>query len=97
MMSDRILIMDAVLFYFLVVNIAAFILYGIDKARAKNRKWRVSERTLLLPAVLGGGWGAALGMLIFKHKTKRQKFKTAVTLSMIAYTAVIAFLLWKIY
>jgi len=97
MMSDRSLVMDAVLFYFLVVNIAAFIMYGIDKARARNRRWRVSERALLLPAVLGGAWGSAAGMLVFRHKTRHRRFRVVVAVSLIVYMAVITFLLARIF
>ena len=37
--------------YLLTVNLFAFILYGIDKKRARNREWRISEKTLIGIAV----------------------------------------------
>ena len=44
-------------YYLLAINAVAFIMYGIDKYKAKEAKWRISEATLLLLAVLGGhGW-----------------------------------------
>ena len=44
-------------YYLLAINAVAFIVYGIDKYKAKKAKWRISEATLLLLAVLGGhGW-----------------------------------------
>ena len=58
-----------------VVNIAAFILYGIDKSRARNGKWRISEKTLLGMAVIGGSIGALFGMHVFHHKTKHWYFR----------------------
>ena len=45
-----------------VVNAVAFIVYGIDKYRARNAKWRIPEATLLMLAVVGGSVGAWLGM-----------------------------------
>lgn len=55
-----------------------FVLYGVDKARAKRGKWRISERTLLLWALFLGAFGAAAGMGIFRHKTRHLKFRILV-------------------
>ena len=35
-------------YYLLAINAVAFIMYGIDKYKAKKAKWRISEATLLL-------------------------------------------------
>ena len=56
--------------YLAVVNLAGFALMGIDKWKAKRGAWRISEKTLFLPAVLGGCVGCILGMRTFRHKTK---------------------------
>ncbi|MDY5846269.1 MAG: DUF1294 domain-containing protein [Bariatricus sp.] len=61
--------------YLLIVNLTAFFLYGIDKKRAIKQKWRISEKTLILIAVIGGSVGAICGMQVFRHKTKHIKFK----------------------
>ena len=53
-----------------VVNAVAFIVYGIDKYRARNGKWRIPEATLLMLAVVGGSVGAWLGMKAWHHKTR---------------------------
>ena len=66
---------DVLFVYLIAVNIVAFILYGVDKARAKNRKWRISEKVLLGIAVIGGSVGAILGMLAFHHKTRHWYFR----------------------
>ena len=63
-----------------LMNIAAFITYGVDKRRAIKNRWRVPERTLLLLAALGGGIGALAGMLLFHHKTKHLRFQILVPL-----------------
>ena len=39
--------------YLFAVNLLAFILYGIDKKRARNRGGRSSERTLIGIEVIG--------------------------------------------
>ena len=66
--------------YLVLVNLIAFALYGIDKRRAKQGAWRISEYTLLLVALLGGSLGALLGMRYFRHKTRHRKFRYGVPL-----------------
>ena len=50
--------MNIILYYLLAVNIATFFLYGIDKYKAQKGRWRISEATLLMMAVIGGSIGA---------------------------------------
>lgn len=61
-------------FYLFVINLLAFLLMFNDKARARNRKRRIPEKTLFTAAWLGGSLGALLGMNIFRHKTKHKSF-----------------------
>ena len=58
-----------------VMNLAAFLLMGLDKARAKRGAWRIPEKTLFLVTALFGGLGGTLGMTFFRHKTKHWYFK----------------------
>lgn len=51
-----------------VMSFAAFVLFGMDKSRAKRGLARFPELTLLTLAALGGAVGALLGMLLFRHK-----------------------------
>ena len=69
--------------YLLVVNIAAFAVYGWYKMCAKRGMWRVPEKILLLLAFLGGSVGAMVGMAIFRHKTLHLKFRYGVPLILI--------------
>lgn len=61
--------------YLLLVNLIAFVLMGLDKCRARRDRWRIPEKTLFLPAVLGGSAGAVAGMHLFHHKTKHWYFR----------------------
>ena len=61
--------------YLAVVNVIAFVLYGVDKYKAKQGAWRIPEKTLLGVAVIGGSVGALAGMNFFRHKTKHWYFK----------------------
>ena len=70
--------MEVFTWYVMAVNIFAFVLFGIDKERAKRNLWRISEKTLLLAALLGGAPGALAGMYFFHHKTRKPKFSVGV-------------------
>ena len=67
------MVYNIIIVVLVAVNIAAFVLYGVDKIRAVNNAWRISERTLLRISLFGpfGGW---LGMRLFRHKVKKPRF-----------------------
>lgn len=79
------------LLVFCAVSAVTFLLYGIDKWKAKHRKWRVRESVLLGLTLLGGAPGAILGMTLFRHKTKHWYFTAAAVLG-IAWQ--LALLVW---
>ncbi len=66
--------------YLIIINALAFLLMLIDKQKARKRKWRISEATLLWSAALGGSVGALAGMYCFRHKTRHKKFTVGVPL-----------------
>ena len=84
--------MNIILGYLLAVNITSFLLYGIDKYKAKKGRLRISEATLLLMAVIGGSIGAWVGMRIWHHKTMHKKFKYGIPLIIIMQIALVAYL-----
>lgn len=88
--------MQFLLIWYLVVNLAAFIMYGIDKRKAVKQAWRIPESRLILMAVLGGGLGAWLGMKVFHHKTKHIKFTVFVPLFLILHILLIAYLIFYV-
>lgn len=64
----------AILLYLLVMDIVVFVLFAVDKSRARRGGRRISEATLLLTALLGGSVGALFGMIVLRHKTRHAKF-----------------------
>lgn len=81
--------------YLLLVNLIALVLMGLDKRRARRDKWRISEKTLFLPAVLGGSLGAIAGMRLFHHKTKHWYFVWGVPAILLAQLALAVWLLTR--
>jgi len=77
-----------VVVYLLIMNVIAFALMGIDKGKAKKGAWRISEKGLFLPAILGGSIGAIAGMQVFRHKTKHWYFKYGMPAILILQLAV---------
>ena len=61
---------------FLALNLLAFAMFGIDKAKARAGSWRVAESTLLMLAFVGGTLGAYAGRAVFRHKTRKQPFNS---------------------
>ena len=84
--------MEEIICYLLAINIATFLLYGIDKYKAKKSKWRISEATLLTMAAIGGSIGAWAGMRLWHHKTMHKKFKYGIPLIIIMQIALVAYL-----
>jgi uncharacterized membrane protein YsdA (DUF1294 family) len=60
--------------YYLIINIAAFTIYGYDKFSAKRGGWRTPESVLLGLSLLGGAFGGILAMILFHHKTRHTVF-----------------------
>ena len=75
--------------YLTAINLVAFIVYGIDKRQAIKGRWRISEATLFILALVGGALGALLGMLLFRHKTRKLKFQLGIPLILIMEVIVI--------
>lgn len=88
--------MKIILGYLLAINIATFFLYGIDKYKAKKGRWRISEATLLMMAVIGGCIGAWAGMRLWHYKTMHKKFKYGIPIIIIIQVALATYLLTNI-
>ena len=80
------------LYYLLAVNSLTFLLYGMDKYKAKKGRWRISEATLLTMAAIGGSIGAWAGMRTWHHKTMHKKFKYGIPVIIIMQIALVVYL-----
>lgn len=82
----------AVFVFFIFINFLAIILIKKDKeyANIPNAR-RISERTLLLTAFMGGAFGEYFAMYKFKHKTLHKKFIYGVPLAMVFYVSLITY------
>lgn len=79
---------------YLLLSFVVFICYGIDKRNAIKGRWRVSEKTLHLWAVIGGWPGALVGQKMFRHKTQKRSFIVMLWLGIIANFSVFSYYLY---
>lgn len=63
------------------INVIAFLAFGWDKRQAERDGWRIAERTLIGLALFGGALGALIGQQVFRHKTRKQPFRTLLWLA----------------
>ena len=77
----------------ILLNIAAFIVWCVDKAQAKRGGWRVPEKMLFLLAAAGGSIGAIAAMHIVRHKTRKWYFRIGLPAILILQIAAV----WLVY
>ncbi len=56
-------------------NLVTLLLYGYDKRQAIVSGIRIPEAVLHGAALFGGSPGAALGQILFRHKTQKRRFR----------------------
>lgn len=87
--------LDIILPYLVVINVATFFTYGLDKWKAKRSKWRIREAALLTLAVLGGSIGAWLGMKVWHHKTQHKKFRVGIPIIIFVQAIIIWYFFFR--
>ena len=76
--------MAPLLIYLLTINALGFWIMLDDKQRARKKRWRIPEATLLTVALLGGSAGCFLGMRLCRHKTRKPKFSVGLPVILLA-------------
>ncbi len=80
---------------FLAVNGASYVSMLLDKYFAVKGKWRLSETYLLSYAIFGGGIGIMMGMISFRHKLSKMKFRVIASLGIAAYLVLFAYFVYN--
>lgn len=62
--------------FYLVLSLLTYIAYWLDKSASQSGRWRTAESTLHFFSLIGGWPGALIAQQIFRHKTKKQPFRT---------------------
>lgn len=64
-----------VLILYGVISLLTFVVYALDKSAARKGRWRTSENTLHLLAIMGGWPGAVLAQQKLRHKSSKKSFR----------------------
>lgn len=83
----------AVAILYLVVSLATFMAYALDKSAAKSGQWRTQESTLFLMGLAGGWPGAILAQRLLRHKSSKRDFQTFFWLTVIVNSGALFWLL----
>lgn len=79
------------LYYILIINLYSIIVMYLDKEKSKKHKWRIPEKKLFLIALLFGSPGIYIGMKLFRHKTKHEKFTLGIPMIIILQIILIVY------
>ena len=76
-----------------LMSLWAFLMMGFDKNRAKKNAYRIPEKNLWIAALFGGGIGAYIGMILFRHKTRHTSFRVGFLMLALVYIMLLLYLL----
>lgn len=81
--------MKILLIVIVAINLVTFVVYGIDKSKARQGAWRIPENVLIGLAALFGSIGALTGMFVFHHKTRKPKFIIGVPVILVVQAVIV--------
>jgi len=76
--------------YLVSLNLVTFGLFWWDKRCAIQRRWRVPESTLLTLCLVGGAFGAKTGQGMFRHKTRKEPFRTSLNAIIVLHVGILS-------
>ncbi len=85
--------MKYLLCYLLIINAVGFLLMLADKYKARKKRWRIPEATLMGVAAIGGSVGSLIGMYAVRHKTRHLKFTVGIPIILVLQIVAAIFLL----
>ncbi|KAE9631068.1 DUF1294 domain-containing protein [Parasedimentitalea maritima] len=81
--------------YLFTINALEILLFMLDKRRARLGHWRISERTLLIVALVGGTPSAYWSRRLFRHKTRKQPFSTLLHVIALLQLSAVTAITWN--
>ncbi|MGH4122997.1 MAG: DUF1294 domain-containing protein [Clostridium sp.] len=88
--------MKLFLYYILAINLyGIFVMYS-DKKKSQKKRWRTPESTLFIIAFAYGALGIFMGMQLFRHKTKHNKFVIGIPLILIVQLFIFFTYIYKV-
>ena len=84
-------LMPGILFYLVLINLVTFIIFAVDKWKARNNRFRIKEAVLFLLCLLGGTIGGIIGVHALHHKTTRQAFVVGIPLILLVQVVTVIY------
>jgi len=78
-----------------VLSVIGFVMVGLDKRRAARQRWRIPESSLHLIELLGGFPGTLIARAVFRHKTRKLRYRLIAALMVAAHLGAILFA-WRL-
>ena len=72
------------------VSLVTFLLFALDKLKAKTAGRRTSELNLMALGTIGGALGGLLAMVALRHKTQRVMFSVGLPMLLFTHSVVVA-------
>lgn len=82
-----------VVYLYANLSIVTFLMYALDKSKAKKGAWRIAESTLHLFSLAGGWPGAAIAQQTLRHKSVKREFRFMFWLTVIVNCCALAWLI----
>ena len=92
---EQIFTIKNIVIYLLAINLISFLAMLIDKKKAQKGSYRISEKTLMVLALIGGSIGGLCGMYLFRHKTKHFRFTFGIPFILILEVSAVMYFLFK--
>ena len=81
-------IFEIYIFWLLITNIIAILLYFLDKNKEIKHRYRIKESILLGITILGGSLGTLIGLYGIRHKNKHWYFVLTTYLSLVLHIVI---------
>lgn len=85
--------MEYTWYYLIIINALGLFFMHYDKKSAKANRQRVAETDLIGIALLFGSLGILMGMIMFRHKTKKTLFSFLMPVLPVLQTLFLVFVL----
>ena len=81
-------------YWHIAIGLVTLGAWALDKRRAKQRGWRIPERSLLGLAAAGGSPAAWIGCELFRHKSSKRSFRIRLALATLTHMAWLGYILY---
>lgn len=79
--------------FIVLISVVSVMLTVYDKVASMAKKWRISEKVLMMFAFFGGATAMYITMQIIRHKTKHKKFMIGLPVFIVIHLALTVYII----